>query len=209
MTAKISPLQLRLVSVWMLPPDYIGIRNFLEDRGYTTRGFELLPPPLILGEKGFVRVYSDIERRTLGVRGQMSPTDLVEAYSELMQVNLKDLGVNPDNIMFHEFAGDYSAITGRNPLEVMRKFGDQTDFLSKIQTKSGLDLAQISIGLGLRRTIPTSKEWGHFSIEPAYPSSNSRYHISIVYRNNLEDVLAFVKGIESTIRNILQELERR
>lgn len=190
----------------MLSPDYVRIRSLLEDRGYTTKGFERTPS-LILGEMGLIRVYSNVDRRSLGVTGPTSPKELTKAYSDLIQMNYKDLDVDPNNILFHEFGGDYSAKTGRNPREVLQKLGNKIDLVSKINRKLKLDLTTISIGLGLKEEMPSSSKWGHITIRPSYGSSNSTYHLSVVYRNNLEEVLDFAKKIESKMSDILEVFE--
>lgn len=204
----VTPLQHRLVSVWMLSPDYVRIRSLLEDRGYTTKGFGRTQA-LVLGEMGLIRVYSNVERRSLGVTGSTSPKELAKAYSDLIQMNFKELDVDESNIMFHEFAGDYSAKTGSNPLEVMSKLGGQTDLVSKIGKELNVDLSTLSLGFALKGKTPSSNVWESITVRPSFGSSMSTYVITIVFRNKLEEVLKFTRKIEGRIRGILSAVEGR
>jgi len=192
----------------MLSPNYVRIRSLLEDRGYTTKGIERTQA-LVLGEMGLIRVYSNVERRSLGVAGLTSPKELAKAYSDLIQMNFKELDVDQSNIMFHEFAGDYSAKTGNNPLVVMRRLGEKTDLAAKIGKKLNVDLSTFSLGFALKGKAPSSNVWGSIRVRPSFGSSTSAYAISIVFRNNLEEVLKFTRKIEGRVREILSVIEGR
>lgn len=205
---EILPLRMSIASVWMLRPDYIGIRNYLEDRGYTVKGPEIERKPDLLATKGTIEVYSSSERRTLGVRGLTSTRDLVDAYTELMQINLDMLGVEPANIMFHEFIGDLAVSTGADPMKVLTIVNQKMDVIRKIgsvlkKETSGFGLQIISKG-----GSPTSAKWLNIRIEPLFVSFHKRYHISIVYRDDLNIIIDLVKNLDTRINRVVNLLEK-
>lgn len=205
---EILPLRMSVASVWMLRPDYIGIRNYLEERGYTVKGPEIERRHDLLAIKGTIEVYSSAERRTLGVRGRTSPRDLVDAYSELMQINLDILGVDPANIMFHEFIGELTVSTGADPMEVLTRVNQKIDVVPKIGSLLGIEASALGLRIISKGSSPTAEKWLNITIEPLFVSFHKRYRISIVYRDVLGSVIEMVKHLETRLKQIINRLEK-
>jgi len=205
---EILPLRMSIASVWMLSPDYIGIRKCLEERGYTVKGPEIERRPDLLATKGTIEVYSSSERRTLGVRGVTSTRDLVDAYMELMNVNLDILGVDPANIMFHEFLGDLTVSTGADPMNVLTAVNQKIDVVRKIGGVLEIEASAIGLRIASKDRSPTTAKWLDLTIEPFFVSFHKRYHISIVYRDILDPVIKMVKYLETRLKQIINKLEK-
>lgn len=205
---EIVPSRMSIASVWMLRPDYIGIRNYLEERGYTVKGPEIDRKPDLVATKGTIEVYSNSERRTLGVRGLTSTRDLADAYKELIQINLDRLGVDPTNIMFHEFIGDFAVSTGADPTQVITTVNKKIDVIRKI----GSIFKKETSGFGLQITTkggnPTSAKWLNIRIEPLFASFHKRYHISIVHRDDLDIIIDLIKNLDARMKRVVNLLEK-
>jgi len=204
----ILPLRMSIASVWMLSPDYIGIRKHLEDRGYTVEGPEIQRRPDLLAIKGTIEVYSSEERRTLGVRGLTSTSDLVESYKELIDINLDMLGVDPANIMFHEFIGDLTVSTGADPMDVLSKVNQKLDIIRGISSIFGVETAAIGLQIASKEDSPTKAKWLNIMIEPLFVSFHKRYHVRIVYRDALDSVISLVKHLETIIKQTINKIEK-
>jgi len=209
MTEKfiVVPLNQSIASVWMLRPDYTGMRNILEERGYTVKGPEIAQRPDLLAIKGTVEVFSSSERRTVGVRGLTSIRDLVDAYTELIKINFDSLGVDPENILFHEFIGNFTVSNSVNPMNVLSKVNQKVDVIRKIGSVFGIEASAIGLNIVLKGSSPTSKRWFNISIEPFFVSYSKRYHISIVYRDVLDSVTELVKHLENRLKQVVSKLE--
>ena len=202
------PFRMTLASVWMLRPDYIGLRNALEEAGYTVTGVEVESKPDTLASKGTIEVFTNPERRTLGVRGLSSTVDLVESYNELMKINLKRLAIEPENILFHEFLGDFSVSTGSSPIEVLTKINEKIDVVPLIGNVLDMDVYALGLNIVSRKGSPTSPKWANFNIRPYFPSFNKRYLVSVVFRDELDLVTDFVKHIENKLENMFLKIEK-
>jgi len=204
----ILPLRMSIASVWMLRPDYIGIRNYLENRGYTVKGPEIERRPDLVATKGTIEVYSNPERRILGVRGLTSTRDLVDAYTELMQINLDMLGVDPTNIMFHEFLGDLAVSTGADPMKVLTTVNQKMDVIRKIGSVLKKDTSGFGLQIISEGGSPTSTKWLNIRIEPLLVSFHKRYHISIVHRDDLDIIIDLVKNLDRRMKRVIDLLEK-
>ncbi len=205
---EIVPFSLSLASIWMLSPDFIGLRDKLEEKGYTVKGPEMQRAPDLLAVKGTVEVYASPERRLLGVRSQTSSTDVVTAYEELMSINIDVLSIDPTNIIFHEFIGDLTVSTGANPMDVLAKVSQRVEEVRRIGNVLGVDASSIGLRIAQKGSNPTSTKWLNLTIEPFFVSHSKRYRIQIVYRDELHKVKELVKHLDSKLKQILDELEK-
>lgn len=204
---EIVPLNLSIASIWMLSPDFIGLRDKLEEKGYTVKGTDMQRAPDLLALKGTVEVYALSERRLLGVRSHTSPTDIVAAYEDLMNINIDILGVDPTNILFHEFIGDLTVSTGANPMDVLAKVG-QSEKMRRIGTILKIDASSIGLRIAQKGSNPSSTKWFNLTIEPFFVSHDKRYRIQIVCRDELEKVKELATHLESRLKQIFDELEK-
>lgn len=204
---ELLPFNMSVASVWMLGPDYIGIRNKLEERGYTVKGPEIERRPDLLATKGTVEVYVGSERRMIGVRGTTSTKDLADAYSDLMNICFDMLGIDSANILFHEFLGDLTVCTGANPMNVLTRINQNLKLVDKIGNVLGIKSSAMGVQIILRDSSPTSSKWLSMRFEPLFVSFNKRYRIQTVYRDSFESVIEFVKNFEIRLRQIIKKLE--
>lgn len=204
---EVIPFNLSIASIWMLSPDYVGLRDKLEEKGYTVKGPEMQRAPDLLAIKGTIEVYASTERRLIGVRSQTSTTDAVTAYEELMSISIDMLGVDPANMIFHEFIGDLTVSTGANPMDVLAKVGQGVNEVRKIGTVLGIDASSIGLRIAPKGSNPASKKWLTLTIDPFFVSHSKRYHVQIVYRGELDDVKELAKHLDSKLRQIFDKLE--
>jgi hypothetical protein len=205
---EIVPFSLSVASIWMLSPDFVGLRETLEERGYTVKGPDLQRTPDLLASKGTVEVYASTERRLLGVRSQTSLSDVIAAYDELMNINVDILGIDPTNIMFHEFIGDLTVSTGANPVDVLERVNQGIDEVRRIGGILGMDVFPISLRIAQKGGNPTSAKWLSLTIEPFYVSHDKRYRAQVVYREELPKMREFVKHLDGRLKQIFDELEK-
>jgi len=211
MEFEILPLNMSVASVWLLTPDYRGLRHHLEERGYTVKGPEVERRPDLVATKGTIEVHSNAERRTLGVRGQTSTKDLIDAYMELMNINFDILGVDTANIIFHEFLGDFTVSTGADPMHVLATANKEVKVIHRIGEIFGIQASAsairvVSVSKG---SSPTSAKWFNMTIEPLYVSFHKRYHISIVHRDTISDPLVeMLKHLETRLKQVIKVVEQ-
>jgi hypothetical protein len=204
---ELLPFSMSIASVWMLGPDYIGIRSKLEERGYTVKGPEVERRPDLLATKGTVEVYVGSERRMIGIRGTTSTRDLADAYSDLMNICFDMLGIDSANILFHEFLGDLTVSTRADPMNVLTKINQNLRLVDKIGSVLGIKSSAMGLQVILKDSSPTSSKWLSIRFEPFFVSFNKRYRIQAVYRDSLESVIEFVKNFEARLKQIIEKLE--
>lgn len=207
MSSQISvrPLDVRLTSIWMLQPDYTSFRRALEDKGYTLRD-EARGSMVKIATKGSIEVFSNIERRTVGVSSETSTKDLRDTYEDFKQI-YRELGIEESNFMIHEFIGRFSATSTKSPMDVIKRLTIGGDVMRKIGSIMEVELVPIGLRLTTKDGIPTTSEWLALDIDPLYVSANKKYLLRVVYRGELADVLKFVKTIERRLKKIIEKLE--
>jgi len=204
-TTKVRPMEMSLNSIWMLQPEYKGIRQSLENKGYTlkeqTRGILV-----VIASKGSIEIFVNPERRVLGIGSETSSKDLLVAYEDLDQVFL-EVGMEPSNLMFVEFVGMYMVESTSSPLEKLSMLKIENDLLAKIGVVLEKDVATVGLSLTLKGANPTESNWFSLVIEPLYPSANKNYRVRVICRGRKEDVIDFVKNIEKRIPKIIDKIE--
>jgi len=204
---EVVPFSLSIASIWLLNPDYVGLRDKLEEKGYTVKGPEMQRLPDLLAIKGTIEVYASSERRLIGVRSETSTTDVLTAYEELISISIDVLGVDPANIMFHEFIGDLSVSTGANPMDVLAKVSQGVKEVGKIGNVLGIDASSIGLRIAPKGSNPASRKWLTLTIEPFFVSHSKRYHVQIVYRAELDAVKELTKHLDTRLKQIFEKLE--
>lgn len=202
---KIQPIETTLSSVWMLQPEYTGLRQALESKGYTLRESARGSEP-ILATKGSIEIFANVQRRVIGIRSETSTKDLLIAYEDLEQIYM-DLGIESSNLIFYEFVGSFSATSAKSPLETLKTLKIEQNILQKVGTIVDKDLATLGLNLTTSDGNPTSPEWLRLTIEPLYVSANKNYLLRTVYRGKKEDVVAFISKIEKRASKIIGKLE--
>jgi len=206
--ARLASRNLRLSALWVLQPDYRVIISSLQSRGYTTEGLERGPSSVQIGKKGTVTVEANLERRALAVESQTSIRDLVEAYSELTEIN-EEIGTDmKKSVFFHEFVGDFDMYTRKSPLETLNRLPVKSDIVAGISQELGKPIAPFTIRFGLKDVEPSSQDWLDIRIEPMLMSAKTRYFLGVVYRSSFDEVIPFVKSIEGKLKGIIEILEK-
>ncbi len=200
-----QPIDMALNSMWMLQPEYRSLRQALESKGYTLKDLAQ-GSIIILATKGSIEIFTNVQRRVIGVRSETSPKDLLIAFDDLAQI-YKEMGIEPLNLLFHEFIGVFSVASTVNPLKTMKRMNFNKDIIRRIGSIFGEDLANLGMSLTTKNGNPTSLEWFHLNIEPLYSSASKRYRVRIIYRGKREEVVAFVKRIEKRIVQIIEKIE--
>lgn len=204
---KVQPVDLSIASVWMLQPEYNSLRKALESRGYSLRDLNnITGPSIILATKGTVEVFTNLERRVVGVRSETSTSDVLAATKDIDEV-CTELGIEKSNTMFHEFIGAFSATSGKNPMKTVKTLKLADDVLRKVGSILDEDIAMLGLNLTTKEGDPTLPEWLRLVVEPLYISPNKRYNVRVIYRGEFKDVVDFVNKIEKRVAEIIKCIE--
>jgi len=202
---NVQPLEATLTSVWMLQPEYRSLRQALESKGYTikdqTRGSLIQ-----IATKGSIEIFSNIERRTIGIGSETSTRDLLIASEDLEQI-YKEMGIEESNLLIYEFIGTFSATSTSSPLEKFKKLPIEQSFLRKIGSIMDADLVPLGLDLTKKDSLPTSPNFLQITIEPLYPSANTKFLIRTIYRGSKEEVISFIKKIDNRLKKVIEEIE--
>jgi hypothetical protein len=163
-------------------------------------------PSMILATKGSIDVFTNIERRVIGIRSETSTSDLLTANEDLEQI-YSELGVEASNLLFYEFIGAYIVTSDKSPLRIINSLKIEKTVLGKIGSILERDLAMLGLNLTVKNGDPTSSEWLRLVVEPLYASANKKYNLRIICRGKKEDVVNFVRAIEKRAIKIIEELE--
>jgi hypothetical protein len=204
-TPIVQPMEMSLNYVWMLPPDYKGLRQSLETKGYTLKQ-QIRGSLILIAKKGTVEILVNPERRVLAIGSETSSKDILLASEDLEKAYL-EIGMEASNLIFIEFLGNYSFQSTASPLKKLNALKIEGDLLPKIGAVLGKDIVTVGLRLTTKDSNPTSMSWLNLNIEPLYPSANKSYLITIVFRGLKEEVLEFVKYIEKRIPKIIEKIE--
>jgi hypothetical protein len=204
-TPQVKPLEMSLNSIWMLQPDYKGIRQSLEKKDYTLKE-QIRGSVIVIAKKGTVDILVNPERRVLSISSETSSKDLLTAYEDLDQSYL-EVGLEPSNLLFVEFIGNYLFQSNFSPMKKLNSLKIEGDILAKIGTVLEKDIVPFGLVLTTKESNPTTNSWFSFSINPLPPSANKSYLITTVFRGKKEEVLDFVKNIEKRIPRVIEKIE--
>src|SRR4030067_1289209 len=119
-----------LNSVWMLPPDYKGLRQSLEAKGYTLKQ-QIRGSHIVIAKKGTVEILVNPERRVLGIGSETSSKDILIASEDLEKAYF-EIGMESSNLLFVEFLGNYTLQSTVSPLKKLNALKIEGDILAKI-----------------------------------------------------------------------------
>jgi hypothetical protein len=200
-----QPIELSLNAMWMLQPDYRGVRQSLEAKGYTLVQ-QLQGPQIIIAKKGTIDIFVNLERRVLGIESETSLKDILLAFGDL-EKTYQEIGMEPSNLIFLEFLGSYILNSKNSPLDKINSLRVQDKMLDKIGSILEKELAPLNLSLTVKGSNPTSTNWLNLIIEPLYPSTNKSYIIKVVFRGTTQEVVDFAKTIEKRIPRIIEQIE--
>jgi hypothetical protein len=202
---EIQPIEMSLNSLWMMQPEYRGLRQSLEGKGYTLKE-EIRGSVIVIAKKGTVEVFVNPERRVVGIRSETSSKDLFIAFEDLDK-SYFEIGMDSSNLMFVEFLGNYTFKSLTSPLKKLNALKIEGNLLQKIGSVLEKDIATLGLHLSVKGANPTSCSWLDLSIEPLYPSANKNYLVKTVCRGDKKEVIEFVKYIEKRIPKIIEQIE--
>jgi hypothetical protein len=206
---KISILQVRVSSTFMLDPDLTLLLSHLANIGYvvastrvTLGGATVTPvmPPNVIAVKGNVIVDYDFGRRSLGVEGR-SPQEVILALQDLWKT-FEDLRIDVEKALV-PYEAIVVALTTLNP----RFSSNRVEAVDVI----GYNLRMVEASFVLEDGDPTSHRWLYVRIIPVYSSfrpgeGENLYRIEIVYRDERGKILKFIEDIEGIIGKILERV---
>ncbi len=205
-TLKVQPLEMSLNFLWMLQPDYNGLRQSLDNKGYTRKD-QLRGSLFIIAKKGTVEIFINPERRVLGILSETSSKDILTAADDLEQSYL-EIGLEPTNLLFVEFIGNYIFQSTNSPLRKLNGIKLEGDLLPKIGAVLDKEIVTLGLNLSIKDSNPTESNWLNLQIDPLYPSANKSYIIKTVFRNKKkEEVLDFVKDIDKKLPKVIEKIE--
>lgn len=205
-TPKAKPLEMSLNFIWMLQPEYDGLRQALDNKGYTRKD-QLRGSIIVIAKKGTVEIFINPERRVLGILSETSTNDILTASQDLEQV-YQEIGMEETNLLFVELIGNFIFQSAASPLQKLSAITAQGDLLQKIGSVMDKQIVTLGLNLAIKNTNPTDSEWLTLQIEPLYPSPNKSYLLKTVFRSkNKADVFEFTKHLEKRIPKIIEKIE--
>jgi hypothetical protein len=205
-TPKARPIEMSLNFIWMLQPEYDGLRHSLDSKGYTRKD-QLRGSIIIIAKKGTVEIFINPERRVLGILSETSSNDILTAAQDLEKVYL-ELGMEPANLLFVEFIANFILQSTTSPLQKLSAINLEGDLLQKIGTILEKKISTFGLNIAVKNSNPTDAEWLSLQIEPLYPSANKNYILKTVFRSkNKAEVFEFTKHIEKRIPKIIEKIE--
>jgi hypothetical protein len=204
-TPKLKPLEMSLNFIWMLQPDYNGLRQSLDNMGYT-RKESLRGSLIMIAKKGTVEIFINPERRVLGIESETSTKDILTAAEDLEKAYL-EIGMEPKNLLFVEFIGNFIFPSLESPLKKMNSIKMENDLLSKIGVALEKDVVNMGLNITTKESNPTESEWLGLNIEPLYSSANKNYIIRAIFRGAKEKVFDFVKHVEKRLPKVIEKIE--
>ena len=169
-TPRVQPIEMSLNSVWMLLPDYKGLRQSLEAKGYTLKQ-QIRGSHIVIAKKGTVEILVNPERRVLGIGSETSSKDILIASEDLEKAYF-EIGMESSNLLFVEFLGNYTLQSTVSPLKKLNALKIEGDILAKIGSVLEKDIVTVGFSLSTKDSNPTASSWLSFNIEPLYPSAN-------------------------------------
>lgn len=203
---KLQTLEMSLNFIWMLQPDYNGLRQALDNKGYTRKD-SLRGSLFIIAKKGTVEIFINPERRVLGITSETSSKDILTAAEDLEQ-SYHEIGMEKSNLLFVEFIGSYLFQSLSSPLKKLNAMKLENDLLPKIGSVLEKDMVILGLNLAKKDSSPTDPEWLNLEIIPLYPSANKSYIVKSIFRDTKkEPVFEFVKQIEKRIPRVIEKIE--
>lgn len=203
---KLQPLEMSLNTIWMLQPDYNGLRQSLDNKGYTRKD-QLRGPLFVIAKKGTVEIFINPERRVLGILSETSSKDILTAADDL-EGSYLEIGMEPTNLLFVEFVGSYIFQSTNSPLKKLSGIKLDGDLLPRIGSVLNEEIVNLGLNLTIKGSNPTESDWLNMVIEPLYPSANKSYVIRIIFRNKKkEEVFDFVKNIDKKLPQVIEKIE--
>jgi hypothetical protein len=204
-TPIVQPMEMTLNYLWMLAPDYKGLRRSLEAKGYTLKE-QIRGSRVLIAKKGTIEILVDPQRRVLAITSETSTKDILLASEDLEKAYL-EIGMEASNLVFVEFLGNYTFESAVSPLKKLNALKIQGDLLPKIGAVLEKDIVTVGLMLTTKDSNPTAMSWFNLRIEPLYPSANKNYLIKTVFRGLQGEVIEFVKYIEKRIPKIIEKIE--
>lgn len=189
----------------------------------SNRGYILLPPPRMprppigarldaagtLARKGNAVIDFDSAPQILGVESPI-PREAIEVLTETEE--LLKLNTNftaEDHYRFYECISNYSAQTGKNPLNIFNKIKPEGELFSSIKNIINEPIATFGLHMCMPSETIEQNNWFDIKIQPDVNKSSTMYDILMIYRNKDRTKVAnFLANAEKYIAEIITALEQ-
>jgi hypothetical protein len=207
MMNKLSILQIRIATTFLLDPDIPVLLSKLAGRGYITARVKhaldaatIIPiePPNVIAGKGTVRIDYDFGRKTLGIESP-NPKEIITTSEEVWEC-LKEMNVDVQKALI-----PYEVIVVAE-VSLKPRF---TDNKYTFRELFDFNLRLMEGGFVSEDGDPTSNKWFHLKISPIWGSykgsdKENLYRVTVVYREERSKLINFIENIENVLRKLLE-----
>lgn len=209
-------LSFRLTSVFfpLTEPDF---SDLLKEKGYTIG--RTVPPIFLSGQRAYLSgriatkddcvIDVDADRKLVVCEGR-SPGKVADVIEELMSVTRRKFRVNFKKELQYVEAIVFVIVTSeKNPLRSVTKFFKEGVSLEGFDEVLGTNTSLFTIAIVPKDVPPNSEKWFDIRIAPHVTAFSREYYVSVVFRDNeTKKVLDFTRQIDTTIMNLIKEIER-
>lgn len=196
----------------LFPVDVLVLLKALPEIGYIVpnkvyKG--VIEPGGSMAVKGDCELLVNQDSRNIGIHGS-NIQETVDRFLELYNLVAEQLSPKPPAALnYTELQGDYTIETEKNPISVFSNFWSENEKLAKLSQKIGFDVSNHGLRLAYKGSEPNTENWLHLSIEPLPLSSNSQYHVHVVWRDkDMDKALDNFRNLHQIIESIIFEIER-
>ena len=162
-----------------------------------------------IATKGNVELIINQDNKTLGVMGRDIESVLTE-FMNLREFWMKQLDPSPNTRTHYvEIDCDAWAKAQRSPIEAFGGLWEGSARMQRLGKLLKCDVTTFGLDICPPNTDTNSPDWFEIWIHPVVASSNTRYHIKVIWRKQqLDDVLRILKDIDNTVKEVILEIER-
>ncbi len=161
--------------------------------------------------KGDLYLRLNTDNKTLGVEGRkLTPDKVLEGFQALKEFCVENLDPSPEmKTHYTEITGDGWVRAKKDPLKTIQSSWKGSSLIERASKVLGMDATNFGATLVPAGAHPDAANWWHLRIEPQVPSSSTRYHISVVWRNEAPDeTFKMMRKLDDTINRLVSEIER-
>ena len=199
--------RIALITVWTIDPDLFYLINKLNEKGFIVArikpsheayNIEFLERSGTIAIKESSRVYYQLERKTLGVEG-IEIDKIVQCFKEVEAI-FEEIGIN---------VGKTALIC---EAQVKARLTDLKFPLKKLNTEKivGFNINYFPSLFVMENMDPNTSRWFNFSVDPIWPTwydeERRSYNLKIVYRDEKEKIVEFIKNLYEIINQIIEKI---
>lgn len=163
----------------------------------------------IVARKGEVSIRIDVDKQVVGVHAP-DMTTLLEEMDSVESLLKKELDLDSSSLAYYyEFMVSLTVRAGSNPLESWYAHFAQAPVMKKFSEVLGTEVSPFGIRLAITKEVPNQSSWLDVRIEPLIQSPKNHYYVEAIFRRpRRDDVFAFVRKFEETLRALLLTVEQ-